>query len=70
MGDDSTQKPKVVAPMLATRRPGEWPVWVTDSAVAATLAARPVYPRKLTICCNAQVVSPGPATDDQRGQLP
>jgi Glycosyl transferase family 2 len=32
----------------------------SDSAVAATLAARPVYPRKLTTCCNAQVVSLGP----------
>ena len=32
----------------------------SDSAVAATLAARPVYPRKLTTCCNAQVASLGP----------
>jgi hypothetical protein len=31
-----------------------------DSAVAVTLAARPVYPRKLATCCNAQVVSVRP----------
>ena len=32
----------------------------SDSADAPTLAARPLYPRKLTTCCNAQVVSLGP----------
>jgi hypothetical protein len=35
----------------------------SDSAVGATLAAQPVYPRKLTTCCNAQVVSLGPIPD-------
>src|SRR5262249_5012805 len=41
---------------------GAWRVdrFGSDSAVAATLAARPVHPRKRTICCNAHVVSVGP----------
>jgi hypothetical protein len=38
----------------------------SDSAVAVTLAARPMYPRKLTTCCNAQVVSLGPKAETLR----
>jgi hypothetical protein len=53
---------EVVTLTLATRRSANYRFGSFASFFLCS-AARPVYPRKLTTCCNAQVVSLGPTTD-------